>query len=188
MRISTSPTSNAPLERGFTLIEILVVVVIIGVLAATVMLSFTGGNLAQELRGEAERAALRMELARSNALQRNREWGVLVQEDGYSFLELDPYNAIWVEQSERPLARVTLPDNMRLRLETEGFELPEMLEPSEEAEDRGEDELPEPNLILCSSGEVTPFTLTFAPEWEASPWFVRSDGLSRVRAERDETI
>ncbi len=171
--------------RGFTLIEILVVVLIIGVLASVVTLSFTGGNLEQELRGEAERAALRLELARSNALQRNREWGLVVEEGGYRFLELDPHNAAWVEQTERPLRAVDMPANVRLRLETEGFELPQ-LENNEAADDDDETRGLEPNLIIFSSGELTPFTLTLQPQWESVPWKVASDGLSRVRAERDE--
>ncbi len=171
--------------RGFTLIEILVVVLIIGVLASVVTLSFTGGNLEQELRGEAERTALRIELARSNALQRNREWGVVVEEAGYRFVELDPYNAAWVEQTERPLQPVVMPANVRLTLETEGFELPQLT--IEEAQDDEEEERGlEPNLIIFSSGELTPFTLTLQPQWESRPWAVSSDGLSRVRAQRDE--
>ncbi len=171
--------------RGFTLIEILVVVLIIGVLASVVTLSFTGGNLEQELRGEAERAALRMELARSNALQRNREWGVVVEEGGYRFVELDPYNAAWVEQTERPLQAVIMPANVRLALETEGFELPQLTLWDIQDDDEEERGL-EPNLIIFSSGELTPFTLTLQPQWESTPWTVTSDGLSRVRAERDE--
>ncbi len=171
--------------RGFTLIEVLVVVVLIGILASVVALSFTGANLDQELRGEAERAALRMELARSNALQRNREWGLLVDEDGYRFLELDPYQAAWVEQSERPLAPVRMPENIHLKLETEGFELP-VVDSADETGDADEEQ-DEPNLLIFSSGEVTPFELAFEPEWEGQTLRISSDGLSRVRLVKDET-
>ncbi len=170
------------LTRGFTLIEILVVVMMIGLLTAVVTLSFGGANLEHEIRGEAERAGLRIEFARSNALQRNREWGMVVEEDGYRFVELDPYNAIWAEQTERPLTAVTLPSNISLRLEAEGFELPEQFENDEDADE----ESLTPNLLIFSSGEVTPFTLIFQPEWESEPWYVKSDGLSRAKPSRDD--
>ncbi len=50
-------TTHARQPRGFTLIEMLVVVVIIGILASTVVLGFVGSDREQNLRTEAERLA-----------------------------------------------------------------------------------------------------------------------------------
>ena len=87
---------------GFTLLEVLVVIVMVAVLTGTVMLGFTGADTEQRLRGSAEQLAYAIELGRQYALQRNREWGLYVDEDAVRFAEFDPEQQTWVEQTGRP--------------------------------------------------------------------------------------
>ena len=42
-----------------------------------------------------------------------------------------------------------------------------------------------PQIVVFSSGEVTPFTIYLEPDWDTLRWFVSSDGISRVAAERE---
>ena len=77
-------------NSGFTLLEILVVMTIVAILTGTVILGFTGTSVEQDLKGAAQRMAMRVELARQQALQRNREWGIFIRDDGYEFAEFDP--------------------------------------------------------------------------------------------------
>jgi len=195
-------------RSGFTLIEILVVLAIIGVLAAVVQFSFTGANVRQSLAATAEAAAQRIELARSHALQGNREWGLRVEDARYLFLEFDPQTAVWVTQMEKPLAPVDLPAGMRFELIVDGFDqkaLREALRQTDAADDAGEiddaedfddtaddkpvdEDAPQllPDVLLLSSGETTPFTLRILPASEDTPWRIGSDGLQRVVARLDE--
>ena len=166
---------SAPRASGFSLLEILVVLTILAVLTGTVMLSFTGAESEQALKGAAERMAMRIELARQHSLTRNREWGVYVQEDAYHFAEFDPEQAVWIEMIQRPFNENDLPDLVGLSLDLEEYDSL----PFEE-----EDDLPQ--ILIFSSGEITPFTLLLEPEWEANPWIVTSDGLARVEATRAE--
>ena len=92
-------------NHGFTLIEMLVVVVIIGILASTVVLGFVGSDREQNLRTEAERLAALIEMARSEAVQRNEEWGVSINQSGYRFLVFNPLNHSWVEQKKASATR-----------------------------------------------------------------------------------
>jgi type II secretion system protein H len=157
---------------GFTLLELLVVITLVAILTGTVILGFTGADTEQRLRGSAEQLAYTIELARQHALQRNREWGMAVEEDAVQFLEFDPEEETWVEQVQRPFD-VAVPANVALRVESEGLEaLPE-----EQQEDL-------PAVLLFSSGEVTPFTVHLEPGWDAPVWTVHSDGIARARAER----
>ena len=174
------PTSTTQIYKriarsgGFTLLEVLVVLTIVAVLTGTVMLSFTGGDAEQSLKGAAQRMSVRIEMARHHALQRNREWGIYITEDAYSFAEFDPLQRQWVPQDSRQFNQTDLPERVTLRLSVENLE--DL--PFDE-----EDGLPQ--IIVFSSGEVTPFTVFLEPDWDTLRWLVSSDGLSRTTAERD---
>ena len=161
---------------GFTLLELLVVMVVFLVLTGTVVLGFTGADEQQELRGMAERIGGRIELARQYSLQRNREWGVFVESDSYRFAELDTGQGQWVEQAYRPFVADGLTPRIAFRVEIEGFDREQFGVSDEEL----------PNIILFSSGEVTPFRWYVEPAWDAQPWIVSSDGLSESRIARDD--
>ena len=157
--------------QGFTLLELLVVVALVGILTGTVILSLRGADAEQRLKGSAEQLAYRLELARHYALQRNREWGVYVDDEGVRFAEFDPGQSAWIEQTRRPFGATTPIDGVRMRAEAEGFA---------GLSDRDRERLPQ--VLLFSSGEVTPFKVFLEPPGDARTWIVSSDGLSPVRA------
>lgn len=159
--------------RGFTLLELLIVIVLAATLLGTVVLGFTGADTEQRLRGQADKLAYTIELARQYALQRNREWGLFIEPDSLRFAEFDPEREQWQTQSGRPWGDLDLMDGVTLRVESE--EIGAISEADREHL---------PKVLLFSSGEVTPFTLFLEPEWETLPWEVSSDGLSRTLAER----
>jgi general secretion pathway protein H len=158
--------------RGFTLIEMLVVVVIIGILASAVVIGFVGADKEQNLRTEAERLALLIEMARSQAIQRNEEWGIAVAPDSYQFMVLDEPKHRWVEQKDGTFRKRSI-ENMTLSVQVDSVALPG---------DQSKDNVP--NIILFSSGEQTPFDIDITPQWKSDPWRVSSDGVSRTTAQR----
>ena len=170
--MSRTPAPGA--ASGFTLLEVLVVLTILAVVTGTVMLSFTGADSEQALKGAAERLALRVELARQRSLTRNREWGIYIEEAGYRFAEFDPDQSVWVQQTGRPFEQNDLPEFVGLTLDLEEFDSL----PFSDNEDL-------PQIIIFSSGEITPFTIRLDPEWGAEPWQITSDGLSRAEAARE---
>lgn len=151
------------------------VVVLVAILTSTVILGFTGADTEQRLKGSAEQLAYTIEMARQYALQRNREWGLYVEPDAVEFAEFDPEQRAWVAREERPFGQVEIMDNVVLRVESEGFD---------QLADEDQEDLP--NIILFSSGEVTPFTVFIEPQWKSPAWEVTSDGISRTSAARAE--
>ena len=156
------------------MLELLVVVAILAVLVGTVVVGFTGADEERRLRTLAEGIQARLELARQNALQRNREWGVHVEDNGYRFTEFDPRAGIWITQAQRPFAATAAAPRIEFEVEVEGFDLGPFNVPDEEI----------PDIVLFSSGEVTPFTWALLPDWDTTPWTLSSDGLAAVTAQR----
>ena len=70
---------------GFTLVELMVVLLIIGLMASVVVFSFPSGSSA--LEEDAQRFAARTAALRDNAILQSRPMAVQVTPSGYSFLE-----------------------------------------------------------------------------------------------------
>lgn len=83
--------------RGFTLIEVLVVVVIVGIISAVVILSFGIIGDDRSLQQHARRLSSLIELASDEALIQGRDFGLEFTLSGYRFLELDPLTNRWFE-------------------------------------------------------------------------------------------
>jgi len=175
---------HEPVRTGFTLIEILIVVLVVAILMGVVVSAFSGVDREQKLRGYVERLVMRIEFARDKALQANREWGIYVDDEGVSFAEFDEINDTWVRRSEKPFARESFATTLAFSVEIEQLpELPTQRDASNDPEDR----LPE--ILLFSSGETTPFKIRIEPrDWESQPWLVHSDGFSRAAMARDEDV
>jgi len=151
--------------RGFTLLELLVVVTIIGLLAGSIVLSTRYINTERELEREVLRLQSLIDLVREEALMQSREFALLFAESGYRFYVYDHLAQRWVDPpGDRLLASYSLPEPIRTELRLEGRDL--VLEPTLELASRGrqgddEDDSPQPQVILFSSGEMTAFEAAF---------------------------
>ncbi len=73
---------------GFTLIEVVVVMLLLAIIAGTVGLNLTK-DPASEVREEAERLAILINVARDQAILEGRFYGIRFNETGYEFTRLD---------------------------------------------------------------------------------------------------
>lgn len=87
-------------ERGFTLVELMVVLAIIGLASAAVVLAMPDPRGA--LSGEAERFAARALAARDDAIVQSRDMSVWVTRDGYGVERRR--QGRWQPVTERPFA------------------------------------------------------------------------------------
>lgn len=134
--------------RGFTLIEILVVVVILAVLASALVLS-TAGSGERRLAREAEQMRALIAYACEQAELRGREIGVSMNNGGYRFSEFE--RDTWQGLTDTALRERSWLAGTSAILRRDG-------QPVEIAA-----QFPEKPQLLCfSSGELTPFRLELA--------------------------
>jgi general secretion pathway protein H len=104
-------------SRGFTLIEIMVVVVIIGVISAGVLLSVNLTGRDRELEKESDRLLTLVNYAREQAEMQTRDYGIVVRADGYQFVAYDTRRAVWREVYEDDALHIRkLPDGLDFKL------------------------------------------------------------------------
>lgn len=142
---------------GFSLVELLVVVAIIGLFAgvAVLSLSVVGGD--RELQREALRLRSLLDALAEEAVLETRDYGVMFSQNGYRFYVYDYQRLNWLDpegdyflrerQFAEPLAVALLLEDREIALESELASTPA--------------EQPEPQVLLLSTGEITPFEAQF---------------------------
>jgi general secretion pathway protein H len=168
-------------QRAFTLIELLVVIVIIGCMLSLAVFSLGSAGSGRELRSEAERLAAVMALLLEEATLDNREYGLQLRSDGYRVLAYDDARGLWAPPPET--ADYQLPAWMRLDLELEGapLKLPQVA--SEDDDEQAPEAKLQPQLLLLSSGELSPFSLQLSDRRPAGQAYeLTSDGFSLPQA------
>lgn len=143
----------ATATRGFTLLEIMVVLALIGIITSFAVLSVRHGSLDEQLQDEARRLAALIELNRDEAIMLNEQRGLQFDSNGYQFLRYsDDDEWIAIESNNASFQR-RLADIIEVNLSVEGR--PQVLSAEPEF----------PQILLLSSGETTEFSATFASEY-----------------------
>jgi len=163
-------------SRGFSLLELLVVVAIVAIFIGAAVLSIGVAGDDRDVRQETFRLKSILDLVREEALMQNRDFGVLFSASGYRFYIYDYQQLAWVTPlADNLLVARGLRGELNLELTVEGRDVAL----DAEFDDDGLSD-PEPQIMLLSSGEVTPFQATLFRPFD--------DARSVLRAELDGTI
>ncbi len=158
-------------NRGFTLIEILVVIVLISIMIGLVVVNFSPGGEEDVAEEEVLRLQNLLNFAHQQSVIRAQEYGVRFYTTGYRFMQYDELNDSWFDIANDRLFKVrTLPEPFELDLYIDQLpvEIPGSFDDDPEVEaidtETGistitpqtvEDKI-KPHIFLLSSGELTP--------------------------------
>jgi general secretion pathway protein H len=157
---------------GFSLIELLVVMVIIAVIASGVSLAINPlGSSAKQINQQGDRLFAQMLFALDDALVRQKPLGIVIEQSDediendiyrygwYRFngIEKDTGKKLWVK-TEKPLGQHILKDDIAWEIEVED----ESLEDSLDELLSEDDEEIKPVIVFYSNGEVSEFSMTLA--------------------------
>lgn len=155
-------------HNGFTLLEVMLVMLLIGLLATTVVLNFSGDSPEQRLKKETERFQQVFQFIAETAMLKQQEWGLVLQEGSYSFVYFDGEK--WLLADEPKAAEpYELAEDISLQLELEGLPGAELSllsqlnwQTDDEFENSNSEQPPVlPQVFILSSGEISPFRLMF---------------------------
>jgi general secretion pathway protein H len=151
------PGSRHGAARGFTLVEILVVVAIIAVVTAGIILSVSVTGRDRELERESDRLFALFNYVREQAELQTREYGIMFQDDGYEFLAYDARRDSWRSVFEDDALRARrLPDGLGFRLSVDAR--PVVLNRPKDAKDKT------PQVMIFSNGDLSTFAATLERE------------------------
>ena len=165
--------SGVPRARGFTLVEILVVVTIIAVVTAGIVLSVSVTGRDRDLERESDRLLALFNYVREQAELQTREFGIMFQDDGYEFLTYDTRRDTWRSVFEDDALRARrLPDGLGFRLSVDAR--PVVLNRPKDAKDKT------PQVMIFSNGDLSTFTATLEREGGVRSVTLTQDSSGKV--------
>lgn len=136
-------------QKGFTLIEILVVMVIISIVTGVAMLTLTSHS-GKQVDSVAKQLSGLIRSAHEQALLQSMVIGVLIQKNSYEFLQATGQNEkgklIWTPINDELLTHYDLPNRFELTL-------------SNDQHDDRKNETLSPQIVISINGDITPFVL-----------------------------
>jgi len=160
-------------HQGFTLIELMVVVLIVGMLVTLASLSVSN-SADKQLETEARRFISLVKFAADEAIMNSRDIILKIEEQKYSFTVPGPGNTLVDLGEQEPMFRAReLPDHMSISGEISGEKL--LFEKSRDMEAPANFA----KIGIFSSGEMIPFELVFSQD-DGSRFEVSGDYAGQV--------
>jgi len=181
-------------QRGFTLIEIMVVVVIVATIVSIALLSVGVVGEDNELDKERRRFATLIEMAQDDATMQGREFGVELMRSSYRFVEFDPLTRQWAEVPGDELYRLRfLPEGVEFALYIDEKLIP-LEEDPQVLEDDSDSMITSgtkpylPHLFVFASGESSVYEIRVRRPQTDYELIMRGDVLGQIRFGEDDEI
>jgi general secretion pathway protein H len=175
--ISVSNTLGTSRARsaGFTLLEIMLVVFIIGLITAAAVITFGGDRRDTELDKEAERLDALLDYVREQAELQTRDYGLRVNALGYSFVVFDVMQNQWrAADEDEALRERKLPEGIEPQVVVEG-RLIVLDQQKREIDDF------KPQVLIFANGDLSSFEVLLRREDSNDNARIYTDEQSIIR-------
>jgi general secretion pathway protein H len=173
-------------SKGFTLVEILVVLVIMAVVISLAILAVNTSGRDSQLDEETRRIEGLVGLLHERALLEGRDFGLRIEPTSYEFVVYDPRRQRWLMlDQEREYRHRELPKGISFQLQLDSQTV------VIKAIDRtltSEQGPPGPQVAIAASGEGTPFRLTLQRDATRAKATVDGDSLGKVSIEKSNHV
>lgn len=155
-------------NRGFTLWEILIVVIIITVSISVILLSTSLGRNSDDLKVLGSDMSKLIQLLYQEAIFENRNFAISLKHEGYKVLEYDGQE--WNVLDQTLFRRITLSDAQSSELTVDKLVIQSV-----------DDDEMEPHIRIMASGEMTPFEWTINDEAAKTTITLQGNFLGKIR-------
>lgn len=173
--VSNTRHRDRPRFAGFTLIEIMIVVFIIGLITAAAVITFAGDTRDSELDREAQRLDALFDYAREQAELQTRDYGFRINDVAYSFVVFDVLQNEWRAADED--------EAMRERPFPEGIEPAVIVEGRRIVLERKKSDIEyfKPQVMIFANGDMTSFEITLQREGGGGRARIWSDEQTQIQ-------
>ncbi|MBU2704405.1 type II secretion system minor pseudopilin GspH [Zooshikella marina] len=188
----TSLPSKMHVSKGFTLVEVLVVIVIIGTLVGITMVSPLMRDGGQKvLQDESRRLQQLFQLAADHALLKGVELGFKSDGRRYEWLQFNEGEGAWQPIEEGHFQQYEMPDGLILDVKPEedpflnskSTTLSKSKSNSTKQKDKGK---VTPDVVVYSDSQVTPFRMTLSDDNSKTPYYLVTDGFNGIEVKTEK--
>jgi len=183
-------------QKGFTLMEVLLVVLLMGLAASAVTMSMSGADKQRELERSALQFMAATEMVLDETVLSGHFIGIVIDDESYKYVFYD--EGKWKPLAQdRILSERQMEYGVKLDLILDGLPLVQddeekdtwFEEPLIEKSEEDKKKFPEPQVMLFPSGEMSAFELIFSSKDESGrdiEALVVGDALGRLTLGRDD--
>lgn len=183
-------------QKGFTLMEVLLVILLMGMAASAVTMSMSGADKQRDLEKTAQQFMAATEMVLDETVLSGHFIGIVVEKESYKYVIYD--EGKWKPlTNDRILGERPMEAGVRIDLVLDGLPLVQddeekdswFEEPLIEKSEEDKKKFPEPQILLFPSGEMSAFELMFVSEDERGKEveaLVVGDALGRLTLGRDD--
>ena len=167
--------------QGFTLIEILVVLVIVAVVIAFAVMSIGVTGRDSAIDDESRRIEGLISLLQERAVLEGHDFGLLVEPASYQFVVYRPQHQRWENfDIEREFRRRELPPGLSFELQMDSRTI--IIKPRDQQVSSDAPQV-SPQIVIAASGEGTPFRLTLLRTGTTNKASVTADAFGKLTLE-----
>jgi general secretion pathway protein H len=172
-------------SKGFTLVEILIVLLIIAVVISLTVLTVTSTGRDGQLDEESRRIEGLVGLLHERALLEGRDFGLRIEPTAYEFVVYDTFRDRWLMlDQEQEFRHRELPKGITFQLQLDSQTV--VIKPIDRNLTSGEP--PNPQIAIAASGEGTPFRLILVRDATQAKAAIDGDALGKISREGSNKV